>query len=163
MSEPPFGNPQVFVAAAQDATNSRDLAAILACYAPGSTLHTTTDGASETHRGTNELRRAWETYLAVMGRGSFTLAKDLVAVSEDSIVNTWTGTMAGKPARGVEVWRFDADGLVDHHTMYSFLNVRDATDPWMRVRLFISYPVTALRFLRAGREGRRGARGGWGR
>ena len=90
-----------------------------------------------------------------MDERGFRLRKELTAVSDDAIANTWTGGLGGRTeAHGMEYWRFDGDGKVREHRMYSFLNVKPSTSPLQRLRLGAAYPLTALAFLRAQRRAR---------
>jgi len=80
----------------------------------------------------------------------FTLRKTRLAAADDTIVNTWTGSLGGRTdAEGIEYWRFDGDGKVREHRMYSLLNVKPSTSPLARLRMAAAYPLSALAFLRA--------------
>ncbi len=110
----------------------------------------------EEYRGSDAIRAAWSGYLAAMEARGFTLSKKVTAVSGDTIVNEWTGSLGGRTdAQGIERWTFDGDGRVREHRMYTFLNLKPSTSPLQRLRLAAAYPLTALAFLR---EQRRAAR-----
>ncbi|MEA2479057.1 MAG: hypothetical protein QOJ07_979 [Thermoleophilaceae bacterium] len=144
------GDPAAFVAAAERGINTRDLDATAAVYAEAATLESLTDGAREEYRGAEAIRSAWSAYLEAMEARSFRLHKTLTAVSGDTIVNQWEGTLGGRTdAQGIEYWRFDADAKVSEHRMYTFMNVKPSSSPIQRLRLTIAYPATALAFLRA--------------
>ena len=142
-------DPSAFVAAAERGINERDLEATAGVYAPDALFESLTDGAHEAHRGADAIRTAWRGYLAAMGEREFFLRKELIAAHGDAIANTWVGSLGGRTdAQGMEYWRFDDDGRVREHRMYSFLNLKPSTSPLARMRLAASYPLTALAFLR---------------
>lgn len=149
-------DPAAFVAEAERATNERDLEATAALYSDDARLESFTDGAREEYRGPSEIRTGWKAYFAAMEDRDFKLRKKLTAVSDDTIVNDWTGTLGGRTeAHGIETWRFDGEGKVREHEMYTFLNVKPSTSPLARLRLTLDYPLTALAFLRAQRAARK--------
>jgi hypothetical protein len=149
-------DPTTFIAAAERGINERDLDATAGVYAPDARLESFTDGAHEQYRGADQVRTAWKGYLAAMDDRGFTLSKKLTAVSDDTIVNDWTGTLGGRTeAHGIESWRFDDSGKVAEHQMYTFLNVKPSTSPLQRLRLSLDYPLTALAFLREQRKARK--------
>ena len=144
------------MAAAERATNERDLEATLAAYAPTARLESLTDGAWERYEGIEEIKRAWTGYLAAMKSRGFWLEKTLTSASDDTIVNHWVGGLGGRTdAQGIEYWRFDDEARVREHRMYSFLNVKPSRSLLQRLRLMLAYPRTALSFLRAQRKASR--------
>jgi nuclear transport factor 2 (NTF2) superfamily protein len=146
-------DPQAFIAAAERGINERDLDATAGVYAQDVFMQTFTDGAEESFRGAEAVRGAWASYLAAMAERDFRLAKTLVATSSDTIVNEWSGTIAGRTdSRGIEYWVFDHEGRVREHRLYTFLDVRPATSAIQRARLALAYPRTALSLLRAQRR-----------
>ncbi len=148
-------DPQEFIAAAERGINERDLDATAGVYAPAARLEALTDGAWERHEGAAEIRTAWKGYLAAMDARGFWLEKTLTAASGDTLVNHWVGGLGGRTdAQGIEYWRFDGDGKVREHRMYSFLNVKSSRSPLQRLRLVFAYPRTALAFLREQRRAR---------
>jgi hypothetical protein len=148
-------DPAAFVAAAERGINDRDLDATLGVYAPAARLESLTDGAWERHDGVEEIRRAWQGYLGAMKARGFWLDKVLTSASGDTIVNQWTGGLGRRTdAHGIEYWRFDDEGRVREHRMYSFLNVKPSRSPLQRLRLTVTYPRTALAFLREQRKAR---------
>jgi hypothetical protein len=153
MSLPP--DPAAFVAAAERGINERDLVATTGVYAPTARFESLTDGAWERYDGIEEISAAWKGYLAAMGARSFWLDKTLTAAAGDTIVNHWVGGLGGRTdAQGIEYWRFDEEGRVREHRMYSFLNVKPSRSPLQRLRLTLAYPLTALAFLREQRRAR---------
>jgi nuclear transport factor 2 (NTF2) superfamily protein len=146
-------DPTGFVAAAERGINERDLDATARVYADDARLENFFDGAREEHRGADDIRRAWSGYLEAMGERDFRLKKQLQTVGDDIIVNDWTGTLGDRTEEhGIESWRFDESGKVVEHRMFSFMNVKPADSPLQRLRLAMSYPISALAFLRAQRR-----------
>ena len=146
-------DPAGFVAAAERGINERDLEATAGVYSAGARLTSLTDGALETYEGGSAIHGAWTGYLSAMRARDFRLAKRLLVAAGDTIVNTWTGTLGGRTdARGIEYWRFDEQGKVTEHQMYSYLNAKPSTSALQRLRLGLAYPATALAFLREGRR-----------
>lgn len=142
-------DPAAFIAAAEHGINTADLDMTAAVYADDALLEAITDGALETYSGAAEIRRGWATYLGVLGERGFRIQKRLKAVDEDTICNEWTGTLGGRTlARGLETWTFDGEGKVRAHYLCNYLNVKSARSPLMRLRLLLTYPLTALAFFR---------------
>lgn len=146
-------DPAAFVAAAERGVNERDLDRTAAVYADGAVLTSITDGALEHHDGADAIRRAWAGYLDAMDVRQFWLRKTLSAASGDTIANEWVGGFGPeRGAQGAERWRFDAEGRVVDHIMWTFFDVRPSTSLVARTRLGLSTPRTALAFLRAQRR-----------
>ncbi len=111
----------------------RGEASVAKVYARDAVLETILDGAS-------------------LGRNGFAIRKRLLAATTDTIVNDWEGEIAGRPrARRIEVWRF-REGRVVHHTLYSYLDVRDSRRVVARLRLALGYPRVAISLLRAAKR-----------
>jgi hypothetical protein len=143
-------DPAAFVEAAERGINDYDLDATAGVYAPDARLENYVDGAFESWEGGAAVRRAWGMYLEAMRERRFTLRKTLVSAADDTIVNTWTGSLGGRTdAQGIEYWRFDGDAKVREHRMYSLMNVKPATNPLARLRMALAYPLSSLAFLRA--------------
>jgi SnoaL-like domain len=148
-------DPQAFIAAAERGINERDLEGTVGVYAENAFMQTFTDGAEESFRGADQVRGAWASYLDAMAERGFRLAKTLVATSDDTIVNEWSGTISGRTdSRGIEYWVFDEAGRVREHRLYTFLDVRPSSSAIQRARMGLAYPRTALSFLRAQRRRR---------
>lgn len=146
-------DPGAFVAEAERLTNSHDAEGASANYAPGAVLELVTDGALERHVGPAAIREAWRVVLHAGRARGFRVRKTLVAVDGDTIVNRWEGEIGGRDrARGIETWRFDADGLIVEHVLFSFLDVRPSTSLVARARIAIGGPRTALTLLREQRK-----------
>ena len=149
-------DPAAFVAAAERGVNDRDLDATAGVYAPDAVLTSITDGALERIEGAAAIRRGWKAYLEGMDARDFWLRKTLSAASGDTIANEWVGGFgvggAGLGAHGAERWRFDAEGRVADHVMWTFFDVRPSTSLMARARIGLASPRTAIAFLRAQRR-----------
>jgi hypothetical protein len=146
-------DPSAFVAAAEKVTNDRDAAGAAVVYAPEADLEMTTDGAVERYHGRDEIQRAWRAVLAALERRRLFVSKELVNAGDGVIVNTWRGSLAGRTdARGVEMWRFDAAGLVREHQLYAFLSVRQSRHWLARLKFALVYPRTSVTLLREQRR-----------
>ncbi|MEA2474307.1 MAG: hypothetical protein QOE06_2222, partial [Thermoleophilaceae bacterium] len=137
-------DPAAFVLAAEQGINEYDLDATAGVYAPDGRLENYVDGAFEGWDGADQVRAAWAAYLDAMRERRFSLRKTLVSAADDTIVNTWTGSLGGRTdAEGIEYWRFGEDGRVREHRMYSLMNVKPATSPLARLRMAAAYPLSA--------------------
>jgi hypothetical protein len=146
-------DPAAFVEAAERGINDYDLDATAGVYARDARLENYVDGAFEAWEGGEAVRSAWGMYLAAMKERRFTLRKTLVSAADDTIVNVWTGSLGGRTdAEGIEYWRFDDEGNVREHRLYSLMNVKPSTSPLARARMAFAYPLSALAFLRARRR-----------
>jgi nuclear transport factor 2 (NTF2) superfamily protein len=146
-------DPAAFVAAAEQSTNDRDAAAVAAVFALDADSVIVTDGAEERYHGREHIHLAWQALLAGMERRRLHLTKALVTAGDGVIVNTWRGSLNGRTdARGIEVWHFDADGLVREHQLYNYLSVRPSANLVARLKLGLVYPLTGLTLLREQRR-----------
>lgn len=139
-----------FVAEAERISNATNVEEALAVYASDALLESVTDGTLLVYRGRSELRTGLGVMFSVARARSIQVRKQLLAITDDTIVNNWEGTVGeqGKTC-GIEVWRFDGNGKVCHQWLYTFLDVRPDTDWTQRLRLLLLYPRTAIAFLRA--------------
>jgi nuclear transport factor 2 (NTF2) superfamily protein len=146
-------DPAAFVAAAERGINDRDLDVTAGLYAPDAVLTSITDGALERIEGAEAIRRSWAAYLDGMRARQFWLRKTLSAASGDTIANEWVGGFGvggpGLGANGSERWRFDEQGRVVDHVMWTFFDVRESTSLMARARIGLASPRTAIAFLRA--------------
>jgi SnoaL-like domain len=139
-----------FVAEAARISNATNVEEALAVYAADAVLESVTDGTLLSLHGASELRSGIEVMFAVAKARSIQVRKQLVASTDDTIVNTWQGTVGRRhETRGIEVWKFDADGKVCHQRMYTFLDVRPDVDWVQRLRILLINPRAAFAFLRA--------------
>lgn len=135
-------DPAAFVAEAERITNERDLPALDGLYADDAVFETTSDGIFERHTGGDAVVRAWKALLTAV---PVQVRKSVLAVSDDSIVNDWNGTLHGRPVRGVEIWRFDSDGRIREQRLYGSVCARRSTDPRAMLRALLNQPLTAVR------------------
>ena len=138
-----------FVQRAEEISNSTDVDAALAVYAPDAVLETITDGTVIVHRGIDEIRAGVKVMWSVARSRGLRISKQLVAATDDTIINTWDGQFARGRTRGAEIWRFDESGRVCHQQMFNYLDVRPENSVRQRIRTLVLYPRTALAFLRA--------------
>jgi len=150
-------DPEAFVAAAERITNERAAQEVRPLYARDAEFVSIADGAVTRATGREEIARTWELLFAFLAARDFRLRKRLLVAADGMIVNEWTGSLGGRThALGIECWRFDADGLIAQHTLYSYLNTRAASSMLQRLRLLVAYPRTALAYLRAELRASRG-------
>jgi hypothetical protein len=75
--------------------------------------------------------------------------KTLTSAAGDTIVADWERTEDGRSVeRGIEYWRFDADGEVYEHETYGHETAEPVETPMQRLRLAWAYPSAALALLR---------------
>jgi hypothetical protein len=138
-----------FVAEAERMTNERDVDGIRTVFAADGHQTATMDGLLIEANGIDEIHRAWGTMCAFMEKRRMYVDKTLVTADETTIVNEWVGTVAGKAgARGIEVWRLDAAGLVVDQRLYGFLDARPDSSPVQNLRMLVAHPLTAIAFAR---------------
>jgi hypothetical protein len=143
-------DPAAFVAAAEKATNDYDVDAAHSVYSADARLENYVDGTFEAWEGSDQVRTAWDAYLGAMRERRFSLRKTLLTAADDTIVNTWTGSLGGRTdAQGIEYWRFDDAGKVREHRLYSLLNLKPTAHPLARLRVVAAYPMSAIAFLRS--------------
>ena len=139
-----------FVAEAERMTNERDVDGIRAVVSEDAHQIATLDGLLIEARGRDEIHRAWGTMCAFMEARRMFVTKTLVTADEATIVNEWTGEVAGREtARGIEVWKLDGDGLVVEQRLYGFLDARPESSPVQNLRMLVAHPLTALGYARA--------------
>lgn len=143
----------LFVADAERQTNERDVDGVRKTFAPTATWTVTIDGLLINANGIEEIASGWAVVCRFMELRRMRVTKSLVTADDDTIVNEWTGSLAGRTAaRGIEVWHFDENGFVDSNRLYGFLNTRPDTSLLGSLRMLSSYPVTAVAFARAKAE-----------
>jgi ketosteroid isomerase-like protein len=139
-----------FVAEAERMTNERDVDGIRAVVSEDAHQVATLDGLLIEARGRDEIHRAWGTMCAFMEARRMFVTKTLVTADETTIVNEWTGEVAGRQtARGIEVWKLDGDGLVVEQRLYGFLDARPESSLVQNLRMLVAHPLTALGYARA--------------
>ena len=136
-----------FVADAQRITNERDVEAVRAVFAPDARQTVVLDGIVMTPHGVDEIVEQWRMTCDFMARRRLFVTKNVLSADGTTIVNDWTGRMGRRATpTGVEVWRFDENGLVSDHRLFCYLNVRDDRSVLQQLRLLLAYPVTALTY-----------------
>ncbi len=139
-----------FVAEAERMTNERDVDGIRAVVSEDAHQIATLDGLLIEAHGRDEIHRAWGTMCAFMEARRMFVTKTLVTADATTIVNEWTGEVAGRQtARGIEVWKLDDDGLVVEQRLYGFLDARPESSPVQNLRMLVAHPLTALGYARA--------------
>lgn len=139
-----------FVAEAERMTNERDVDGIRAVVSEDAHQIATLDGLLIEAHGRVEIHRAWGTMCAFMEARRMFVTKTLVTADATTIVNEWTGEIAGRQtARGIEVWKLDDDGLVVEQRLYGFLDARPESSPVQNLRMLVAHPLTALGYARA--------------
>lgn len=104
-----------------------------------------TDGAREESIGVQAIHDAYARNCAAFKARRFTLEKQLVAATEDTIVNEWRGGPRGRrQGCGIEVWRFDHEGKVIDLRLYSYLKVRPTLHPLQILQLMLGSPGMTL-------------------
>ena len=140
-------DPVAFVAEAERISNQADVAALRPVFADDAVLESTADGVFERYRGAEAVLSAWTALLRATKARRQVIRKRVLTVGDDTIVNDYEGTMGSRPVRGIESWRFDAEGKVCEHRVYSTLSARPSSDLRALLRLGANYPLTALRIL----------------
>jgi SnoaL-like protein len=154
----PVDRPEEFVAEAERMTNERDVQGIRTTFAPSATWTSTIDGMVMAARGIDEIEARWALMCRFMEARGLLVSKQLVTADAHTVVNEWTGSLAGKTAaRGIEVWEFDEDGLVVSQRLYGFLNTGSDRGAVQSLRMLLSYPLTATTFARLRLTGGRSA------
>jgi ketosteroid isomerase-like protein len=144
-------DPAAFVAAVEEALNSYDLEAVAALYAEKAVLEAVVDGTEERFEGADAIRAAWTGYLDEMRSAGVSLEKKLESASGDTIVSSHESSFEdGRTGHGIETWRFDADGRVREHHLYSFEG--HAPKLAQQLRLLMIYPRMAIALLRSTRR-----------
>lgn len=142
-------DPAAFVADAERITNQRVLDGLDAVFAPNGKQITVVDGVVITARGIDEIRDRWRLMCGFMRARRLLVTKRLVCADDRTIVNEWSGSLAGKTtATGIEYWRFGADGLVERQRLYGHLNTGPDSSIRQSLRLLLAYPLTAATFAR---------------
>lgn len=150
-------DPAAWVANNERITNEADLDGWLALYAPDAVLEMVTAGAFERADGIEEIRPMVEAVVETCSRFELKIEKEFVAASGDVVVNRWSGGFRGRSRQfGTEIWTLRGD-LAVRHEMYTFLDVRPATDLRAGVRaLLAGEPRVVLALDRRRRRLRRG-------
>ena len=95
------------------------------------------------------LPRDPETFVAESVEGP-EVRKTLVSATGDTIVAEWEGP----EEKGLEYWRFDADGRVYEHQVYGHEAAEPPESPLQRLRTAWAHPAAAFALLREQRRRR---------
>lgn len=136
---------QKFIAQAEQAFNAKDLEAACADYAENAILELFTDGIQDIFNGSNEIRQAWKAIFKAIPH--FYLEKKITTADQYTIVNEWSGTIdikAKKAARGIEIWRFNQNGQVIQHTLYSFFQLYTSKALSGKIHFFLKHPIIGI-------------------
>lgn len=152
-------DPSEFVAVAEQATNSYDLAAALDLYADDATVEVIADGAREVVTGAEQIEQSLTAFTTPLQQSGYAVEKTLLCAGPGLIVNEWRGRFGDGSDRslGVETWRFDESGKVREHRLLAFFDVRPATSPISGIRLALGRPRLAVRLLKARLRADRGS------
>lgn len=143
------GRALAFVAEAERMTNERDVDGIRAVFAPDGRWSVALDGLVIEATGVDEIHRSWGAMCRFMAARRMYVAKTLVLADERTVVNEWTGEVAGRSrARGIEVWTLDEHRRVVDQRLYGFLDARPAASAVQNLRMLAAHPLTALAFAR---------------
>lgn len=139
-----------FVREAERMTNERDVDGIRKVFAKDGRWTVTIDGSVVEARGVDEIHRGWAAMCRFMTARRMFVAKALVAFDDRTIVNEWTGQVAGRRnARGIEVWQLDEHRKVTDQRLYGFLDPRPDSSLLQSVRMVVAHPRTAIAFAQA--------------
>ncbi|MFI7529041.1 nuclear transport factor 2 family protein [Nocardia salmonicida] len=140
-------DPHQFVAEAQRITNTRDIAALRQIFADNAIWTSTIDGIVINAHGIGEIEDYWLLMCRFMQARKIFVRKELIAFDDGTLVSGWTGTgRGGSASRGVEVWKFDANGLIINQRADGFLNTAPDASLCQSLRLLATYPVNIATF-----------------
>lgn len=151
-------DPVAFVARAEHATNTNDTTWPMTIYAPSIRLETIGDGVHDVYDGAHAVRPALEDLYQWFALIDAQITKTLIATSEDTLVNTWHGTLFGGRQRtyGAEFWRFNEDGQVVHNMLYTSINPKPGNSVAGAIRMLIGHPRPTWAYIKVrARRGRK--------
>ena len=141
-----------FAAEAQRLTNLASVEGWLELYHSDAVADWIVDGARERHEGIDAIRPAATLMAELWRRHRFRVRKHLRCATDDCVVLTFDGTFGGRGCvTGAEIWTF-RDGLVVHHWMSVYLDVRPRASRWAQLRVLIAAPRIAVSALRLQRK-----------
>jgi hypothetical protein len=101
------------------------------------------------HHGLAEIRSALGSWLAGESGSSVEIRRVLVSASDDSITDEWERVVDGRlESKGLEYWRFNADGLVYEHRIYGHRAVQPGPGLRERARMALAHPAAGFALLR---------------
>ncbi|WP_370185240.1 nuclear transport factor 2 family protein [Rhodococcus wratislaviensis] len=138
------GDPTDFAAQVERITNEGLLEELLALYAPDAVADWIMDGAHDRHEGIAAIRDAATELFTVCTALRLRVRKTVVCAGSDTVVITWTGGFADADRQvGTEIWTY-RDGLIVHHQMHSYLDVRASSSPVATLRLLTVAPKVVV-------------------
>ena len=138
------------MAATEAAVNSYDVEAVTAVYAVEALVQMVAGETEERFEGADAIRSAWRGYLDEMRSTGLQIRKTLVSAERDVLVNNNESTFRdGRFGGGIETWRFDADGKVIEHHMYSYFAPRPPSGLVERLRIYLRMALAMLKSRRA--------------
>lgn len=141
-----------FAAQAERLTNEALVEEWLALYHPDAVAEWIIDGAYERHEGVDGIRPAATLMAQVWRTQRLRVRKHPRCATENCVVLTFDGAFRGRGnVLGTEIWAF-RDGLVVHHQLHVYLDVRPRASLWARARVVLADPTTAISALRVERE-----------
>jgi len=145
---------EAFAADAERITNAALLDEWLAVYADDAVCEWIADGAYERHEGIAAIRPAATAMAATWRARRLRVRKTVQCADADTIALTWSGGFDGAERQfGTEIWTL-RDGLVVHHQMYAFLDVRPSNSLKAQLRILVNMPRLAISFARNQRRTR---------
>ncbi len=141
-----------FAAEAEWLTNTASIDGWLALYQQDVVAEWIIDGAYERYDGVEAIRPAASLMTELWRAQGFRVRKHLQCATGDCVVLTFDGTFCGRGnVFDSEIWTI-RDGLVVHHQMHVFLDVRTRTSQWARFRVIPSNPRPVIVTLRLERR-----------
>lgn len=139
-----------FVESVEHATNEYLTESIYDIFATNARSVMITDGARDESVGVDAIHDSWAQACTAFKARRFKVQKRLVAATDDTIVNEWSGGPRGRPdGCGIEVWRFDHQSKVVEQHLYNYLKVRPTLHPIQALKLLLGSPGMALAAGRA--------------
>lgn len=143
-------DPAAFIAEAERITNTRSLHALEEIFAPTATWTVLIDGLRFAAVGHHEIQFRWAELCRFMTRRGLTVAKNVIACDDRTIVSGWTGhTNDGATPTGHEIWRFDSHGRVCDQLLAGYLAPKPAESLVANLRYLCHQPANALAFAAA--------------
>lgn len=144
-----FPDGATFAATAERITNHALLEEAVTLFREDAVAEWIFDGAYERHEGIRAIRSALTVMTSVWRRERLRVRKTVECVGPDTIVLSWRGGFRGGQRQfGTEIWTL-RDGLVAHHQMYGYLDVRPRTSIRAALRLCVIAPRIALSTARS--------------
>lgn len=147
-----------FAAEAERLTNGALIDEWLALYHPDAVAEWIVDGCYERHDGIDAIRPAATLMADLWRREQLRVTKHLLCATDDTVVLSFDGTFDGRGSvGGSEVWSL-RDGLVTHHRMYCYLDIRPRASWLAQARVMVASPRIATSILRLEHHAKRSRR-----